>query len=155
MTPFGYVTGIHYSNLTDLSWSNDGRLLTVSSIDGFCTFIVFKENELGELYVVENETVIDANVQPLISTQAVSSKIQKPENETKPETNRIKKLFANVASKPAKDAIKENEIVIAEVKTNIESKNTNAAETKPKTITPTTENKNNVKRRIKLVPMST
>jgi chromatin assembly factor 1 subunit B len=48
--PFAYVTDIHYSNLSDLSWSRDGRYLLVTSIDGFCTFIAFKENELGKVY---------------------------------------------------------------------------------------------------------
>lgn len=49
--PFAYVAGIHYSNLSDLSWSPDGRILIVSSIDGFSTFVVFDENELGFKYV--------------------------------------------------------------------------------------------------------
>jgi chromatin assembly factor 1 subunit B len=49
-SPFAYVTDIHYSNLSDLSWSKDGRFLLVSSIDGFCTFISFKETELGKVY---------------------------------------------------------------------------------------------------------
>jgi len=42
--------GIHYSNLSDISWSSDGSLLIIASIDGFCTFISFKENELGKIY---------------------------------------------------------------------------------------------------------
>ena len=50
MIPFSFVSDIHYSNLSDMSWSKNGRLLIITSIDGFCTFISFKENELGELY---------------------------------------------------------------------------------------------------------
>ncbi|XP_065202703.1 chromatin assembly factor 1 subunit B [Planococcus citri] len=47
-SPFGLVTDIHYTRITDLSWSNDGLLLVVSSTDGFCSFITFAEGELGE-----------------------------------------------------------------------------------------------------------
>ena len=48
--PFGYVTGIHYSNLSDLSWSSDGTALCITSIDGFCSFVYFKQSELGKIY---------------------------------------------------------------------------------------------------------
>jgi chromatin assembly factor 1 subunit B len=51
LTPFSYVTGIHYCNLSDINWSNDGRILIVTSIDGFCTFIMFEEKELGIPFV--------------------------------------------------------------------------------------------------------
>ncbi len=50
LKPFAYTMGIHYSNLSDISWSSDGSLLIIASIDGFCTFISFKENELGKIY---------------------------------------------------------------------------------------------------------
>ncbi|KAH8371083.1 hypothetical protein KR093_006159 [Drosophila rubida] len=48
--PFAIVSNIHYTRLTDLTWSNDGNLLIVSSTDGFCSLITFGENELGERY---------------------------------------------------------------------------------------------------------
>lgn len=50
-TPLGLISNIHYTRLTDLSWSTDGSLLIVSSTDGFCTLITFTENELGTVYV--------------------------------------------------------------------------------------------------------
>jgi WD40 repeat protein len=50
LAPFSYISGIHYSNLSDLSWSADGKYLVVTSIDGFCTFVFFKPNELGTAY---------------------------------------------------------------------------------------------------------
>ena len=58
LTPFAFTYGIHYSNLSDLSWSADGRLLIVASIDGFCTFISFKENELGKVYAESMTTAM-------------------------------------------------------------------------------------------------
>lgn len=48
--PFGIVSGIHYTRHTDLSWSEDGRILSVSSTDGYCTFIIFQSGEFGPLY---------------------------------------------------------------------------------------------------------
>lgn len=50
LLPFSYVTGIHYSTISDLSWSSDGRMLCITSIDGFCSLIMFAENQLGIVY---------------------------------------------------------------------------------------------------------
>eukprot|EP00794_Sanderia_malayensis_P000365 gene365-998_t len=46
--PFGFVSGVHYASLTDMTWSSDGRVLVVSSLDGYCSFITFKDGELGK-----------------------------------------------------------------------------------------------------------
>jgi len=48
--PIGYISQTHLARLTDLSWSHDGRLLMVSSYDGYTTLVVFEPNELGETY---------------------------------------------------------------------------------------------------------
>lgn len=48
--PFGCVSNIHYARLTDLTWSSDGNILIVSSVDGFCTVITFEDSELGKVY---------------------------------------------------------------------------------------------------------
>ncbi|XP_054258509.1 chromatin assembly factor 1 subunit B [Macrosteles quadrilineatus] len=52
--PFALITNIHYTRLTDLSWSSDGRVLVVSSSDGYCSIITFAENELGTIYTKED-----------------------------------------------------------------------------------------------------
>lgn len=49
-TPFAYISDIHYSRLSDVTWSKDGRLLMVSSTDGYCTFVTFDEGEIGMPY---------------------------------------------------------------------------------------------------------
>ncbi|XP_025419613.1 chromatin assembly factor 1 subunit B [Sipha flava] len=49
--PFAYIGDIHYTRLTDLSWSADGLLLIVSSSDGFCSIISFSKEELGKPYM--------------------------------------------------------------------------------------------------------
>lgn len=48
--PFGLISNIHYTRLTDIAWSSDGRIMIVSSTDGFCSMITFDEGELGEVY---------------------------------------------------------------------------------------------------------
>ncbi|CAK1600528.1 unnamed protein product [Parnassius mnemosyne] len=48
-TPIALISNIHYTRLTDLTWSPDGRVLVASSTDGFCSVISFAEGELGEL----------------------------------------------------------------------------------------------------------
>ncbi|GFU17641.1 chromatin assembly factor 1 subunit B [Nephila pilipes] len=50
LLPFAYVSNIHYTHLTDLTWSPDGRILVAASTDGYCSFLIFGENELGEIY---------------------------------------------------------------------------------------------------------
>lgn len=50
MEPFAYVSQIHYTRLTDVSWSSDGRLLIIASTDGYCTFVTFAPGELGVPY---------------------------------------------------------------------------------------------------------
>ncbi|KAL0272464.1 UNVERIFIED_CONTAM: hypothetical protein PYX00_005421 [Menopon gallinae] len=55
MQPFAFVSNIHYTGLTDISWSSDGRVLTVSSSEGYCSIIVFEENELGIPYKPQSE----------------------------------------------------------------------------------------------------
>lgn len=52
-TPFALISNIHYTRLTDISWSGDGKILIVSSTDGFCSMISFTDGELGELHVLE------------------------------------------------------------------------------------------------------
>lgn len=70
-TPFSYITGIHYSNLTDLSWSQDGRFLLVTSVDGFCTLVFFKPDELGIPYV-EPEPSVKETLSAVASSQSNS-----------------------------------------------------------------------------------
>lgn len=48
--PFGCISNIHYARLTDITWSSDGSVLIVSSVDGFCTVISFEPGELGTKY---------------------------------------------------------------------------------------------------------
>lgn len=53
--PFGLISNIHYARLTDLAWSSDGKVLVVSSSDGFCTLITFADDELGTIYAEKTQ----------------------------------------------------------------------------------------------------
>ncbi|XP_063237843.1 chromatin assembly factor 1 subunit B [Bacillus rossius redtenbacheri] len=72
--PFGIVSNIHYTRLTDLAWSSDGRVLVVASTDGFCSIVTFSKGELGEEYVpVKSSAVTTATedttvVKPVVTT---------------------------------------------------------------------------------------
>ncbi|KXN69175.1 WD40 repeat-like protein, partial [Conidiobolus coronatus NRRL 28638] len=44
--PIASVKKIHYKTLTDISWSQDGQYLIVTSSDGYCTLVQFDEHEL-------------------------------------------------------------------------------------------------------------
>lgn len=55
IAPFGRVCNIHYAGLTDLAWSPDGKILFVSSCDGFCSIITFSEGELGEVLGTDHQ----------------------------------------------------------------------------------------------------
>ena len=46
------ITNIHYQSITDLAWNGD-KMLAISSSDGYISFVVFEENELGIAYKPE------------------------------------------------------------------------------------------------------
>ena len=46
------ITNIHYQSITDLAWNGD-KMLAVSSSDGYISFVIFEENELGVPYKPE------------------------------------------------------------------------------------------------------
>ncbi|KAL1459787.1 hypothetical protein WDU94_011741 [Cyamophila willieti] len=64
-TPFAFIANIHYTKLTDITWSRDGRVLIASSTDGYCSIISFGENEIGTLYIPSSAGAGDKeNVNP-------------------------------------------------------------------------------------------
>ncbi|XP_017877926.1 chromatin assembly factor 1 subunit B isoform X1 [Ceratina calcarata] len=50
ISPIAVISNIHYTRLTDVAWSSNGRILVASSTDGYCSVIQFQEGELGEEY---------------------------------------------------------------------------------------------------------
>lgn len=74
--PFAKVSNIHYTRLSDVTWSSDGRILVVSSTDGYCSLVSFAENELGTPYREKLEDIttdVDSSSLDLKETRPVSS----------------------------------------------------------------------------------
>ncbi len=46
MTPICGMGNYHYATITSLSWRG-ANILAMSSSDGFCSFLVFEDGELG------------------------------------------------------------------------------------------------------------
>lgn len=94
--PFAHMQKIHYTRLTDITWSPDGLILACSSTDGYCTFVTFSPNELGVQYKIEEieeETVLDVlnNVADesedvIVKETTANSSEKQPEAVTKPKT---------------------------------------------------------------------
>ncbi|CAG4934486.1 unnamed protein product [Parnassius apollo] len=80
-TPIALISNIHYTRLTDLTWSPDARVLVVSSTDGFCSVISFAQGELGELLPTETapENATEPTVDQNDELQANNEKESKAE----------------------------------------------------------------------------
>lgn len=76
--PFGLISNIHYTRLTDLTWSDDGRTLIVSSTDGFCSIIIFNKNEIGTEYKPTQKEVLIANPEPMEVSKVEPHEDEKP-----------------------------------------------------------------------------
>lgn len=69
--PFARFQEIHYTRMTDLTWSSDGLLLVASSTDGFCALITFEPQELGLPYVKEDSEKEDSTLDVSITEEVV------------------------------------------------------------------------------------
>lgn len=72
--PLGIVGNLHYTPLTDLSWSQDGSLLMVSSTDGFCSYVCLDQSILGTK--VGNDSPSPVRTQ----TEGITTKQGEPKN---------------------------------------------------------------------------
>jgi chromatin assembly factor 1 subunit B len=53
--PLCIVSNLHFATFTDITWSNDGSMLLMTSSDGFCSSITFAPGELGEVRQAAND----------------------------------------------------------------------------------------------------
>ncbi|EGC32637.1 hypothetical protein DICPUDRAFT_89123 [Dictyostelium purpureum] len=67
--PIAVVSNLHYSAITDISWSSDGLVLIITSSDGFCSYISFQPNELGEPLSEHEQSNIEQFKETLILKQ--------------------------------------------------------------------------------------
>jgi chromatin assembly factor 1 subunit B len=63
--PLAVIGNIHPTRLSDITWSNDGKLLLASSTDGYCSIITFEENELGRPYPMDKLPELVPNCFPI------------------------------------------------------------------------------------------
>ncbi|XP_042894256.1 chromatin assembly factor 1 subunit B-like isoform X2 [Penaeus japonicus] len=80
--PFAKISNIHYTRLSDVTWSSDGRILVVSSTDGYCSLVSFTEEELGIPYkgkIIETQ-VKKAGTSPNLQAKP-SSRASSPREE--------------------------------------------------------------------------
>ncbi|CAH0714720.1 unnamed protein product, partial [Brenthis ino] len=80
-TPVALISNMHYTRLTDLTWSPDGRILVASSTDGFCSVISFEEGELGEVLPDETE---ESYTEPMEVNDEAQNDKKPQEEEPKP-----------------------------------------------------------------------
>ncbi|XP_043474065.1 chromatin assembly factor 1 subunit B [Leptopilina heterotoma] len=127
-SPIAIVSNIHFTRLTDVAWSSDGKILMVSSTDGYCSIIQFQDDELGKIYEkpIESEKIKDTkldttptktkNSQPFvdIDTNAMDIDIVKKSDTTKKE-NDTKKI----------DTVKNNDIKKNESRKNMTNEEKN------------------------------
>ncbi|GAM21951.1 hypothetical protein SAMD00019534_051260 [Acytostelium subglobosum LB1] len=73
--PLLIVSDMHYSTITDLSWSPDGSILMIASEDGFCSYMSFVEGELGT-------PIKDINDMPACMQQANALRMEAIQNTT-------------------------------------------------------------------------
>lgn len=52
MAPIYAMGNYHYATITSLSWKGS-NILAMSSSDGFCSFMIFEDGELGEPFIPE------------------------------------------------------------------------------------------------------
>jgi len=75
--PFSQITDIHYACITDLAWSSNGRVLTITSYDGFCTILSFDHNELGTPCTVQAAELNAPRIETLSTGKSPKQKKKK------------------------------------------------------------------------------
>lgn len=128
--PIGLISNIHYARLTDMTWSSDGNILIVSSVDGFCTLITFEVGELGEVYEkpAEEEKVndIDSNSIEKIDKENIDENVKKTTGT--PSTKTEEKKPASTQKAPTRIEIRRTPRVVngtpATATTSAKGKNT-------------------------------
>ncbi|KAI9743582.1 MAG: hypothetical protein M1818_002897 [Claussenomyces sp. TS43310] len=62
-TPLCVVSNLHCATFTDLTWSNDGLTLLMTSSDGFCSTLAFAADELGQVHIPDTTSSAKNTVQ--------------------------------------------------------------------------------------------
>ena len=76
--PLVIVSNLHFATFTDLTWSNDGLTLLMTSSDGFCSALSFSPGELGQVYHGAVATKALSTAGPSAINTSVSSQHSTP-----------------------------------------------------------------------------
>lgn len=144
--PFAHLQKIHYTRLTDLTWSSDGLILACSSTDGFCTLVTFSPNELGVQYkepeiVIETVPIVEVEEKEIVEPTQKEPEIEiKPKKPNLLEQWTFKSPKTPISNKNRKQLINEksNKIPVSnciEI-TDSPEKSNETTEKKPKRIVP-------------------
>lgn len=68
MQPLYGMGNFHYAALTDLSWRGS-EMLALSSSDGYVSFMVFDNNELGAIYEPTGDLATTMKIQEYVPVQ--------------------------------------------------------------------------------------
>ncbi|KAG2225266.1 hypothetical protein INT45_001490, partial [Circinella minor] len=68
--PLCVISGMHFAPITDIAWSHDGSILAFSSADGYCSAVVFDENELGKINLQKPNTMITNTTHSTVSSSS-------------------------------------------------------------------------------------
>jgi len=81
--PIGHCANMHYASITDITWSSDGKLLVVSSTDGYCSFIKFEEEEFGRQIMFDpiEYQITQAKIRKKKKKESKKKDVKKVENE--------------------------------------------------------------------------
>ena len=71
--PLAIARGLHYANIVDASWTEDGHTLMVCSTDGYISILRFTSGELGEVHDHQLSVAVSHNINTVSSPVAVSS----------------------------------------------------------------------------------
>lgn len=71
--PLWSVSGLHYGSLTDVSWSADGRLLVITSTDGFCSLVELEPEDLFSHPLSNQQDVMEELTSKLLGRVVVGS----------------------------------------------------------------------------------
>ena len=105
VAPWGRVSNVHYTGLTDLAWSPCGNILFASSSDGYCSIVSFALGEIGELYseqTASSDSKLATDVKEVAGESKKKSKSSKSEqiNIVKENKSNAKRLQFVTLSSP-------------------------------------------------------
>ncbi|XP_026733200.1 chromatin assembly factor 1 subunit B [Trichoplusia ni] len=108
-TPIALINNIHYTRLTDLSWSPDGQQLVASSTDGYCSVISFAPGELGEV-IPDDEPAPEQHATESMEVDEQPADTPKEEPEKPKETKPVNKIDSFIKFKAPEKSPKKQKI---------------------------------------------